>query len=288
MAVTANHASAPATGGKPILELPAAGSSFYLAMRILPREQRAAMYAVYAFCRAVDDIADDVGPREPRRGALGRWREDIDRLYQGKLTPATKPLAEPVERFGLRRVDFQAVIDGMEMDLDADLRAPDWQTLDLYCDRVASAVGRLSVRIFGIKPKTGDQLAHHLGRALQLTNILRDLDEDAAMGRLYLPREALQNAGIMLDGRPPPDVLLEPRIDEACRKVAARASEHFVEASHIMARCPRRTVRAPRLMDAAYRRILADLSARGFSPPRERVRMNKLRLIGALLRYGIA
>ena len=83
------------------------------------------------------------------------------------------------------------MIDGMEMDIDADLRAPDWATLDLYCDRVASAVGRLSVRIFGIEPETGDRLAHHLGRALQLTNILRDLDEDAEMGRLYLPREAL-------------------------------------------------------------------------------------------------
>lgn len=288
MAVTANHASAPATSDSPTSELPAAGSSFYLAMRILPRERREAMYAIYAFCRAVDDIADDVGPREPRRAALARWREDIDRLYQGKPAPATKPLAGPVERFGLRRGDFLAVIDGMEMDLDADLRAPDWSTLDLYCDRVASAVGRLSVRIFGIKPKTGDQLAHHLGRALQLTNILRDLDEDAAIGRLYLPREALQNAGIMLDGRPPSDVLLEPRIDEACRKVAARALEHFAEASRIMARCPRRTVRAPRLMEAAYRQILTDLTARGFAPPRTRVRINKLRLIGALLRFGIA
>jgi phytoene synthase len=283
MSVTANHApeeSAPT--------LPAAGSSFYMAMRILPREQRDGMYAIYAFCRAVDDIADDGGPREPRRVALDGWRTDIDGLFQGTVSPATADLASPTRRFGLRREDFYAVIDGMEMDIDADLRAPDWATLDLYCDRVASAVGRLSVRVFGIEPKIGDRLAHHLGRALQLTNILRDLDEDAYLGRLYLPREALQNAGIAIDGRAPSAILMEPKIDEACRKVAARAAEHFAEAARIMAECPRRSVRAPRLMEAAYRRILADLTERGFSPPRERVRINKLNLVGALLRYGIA
>jgi phytoene synthase len=286
MAVTANHAPA-ATASDASSKLPAAGSSFYIAMRILPRARREAMYAIYGFCRAVDDIADDDGPREPRRAALARWRADIDKLFQGTVTPATRDLAEPTRRFGLRREDFLAVIDGMEMDLDADLRAPDWVTLDLYCDRVASAVGRLSVRIFGIEPKIGDQLAHHLGRALQLTNILRDLDEDAEIGRLYLPHEALQNAGIAVDGRAPSAILLEPRLGDACGKVAARAAEHFAEADRIMRRCPRRAVRAPRLMEAAYRRILAALNARGYAPPRERVRINKLRLVGALLRYGI-
>ena len=189
MAVAANHAPANTAGEGSAL--PAAGSSFYLGMRVLPRPRREAMYAIYAFCRVVDDIADATGPREPRRAALGQWRADIDRLFEGKVTPATADLAGPVRAFKLRREDFQAVIDGMEMDIDADLRAPDWATLDLYCDRVASAVGRLSVRIFGIEPEPGDRLAHHLGRALQLTNILRDLDEDAEMGRLYLPREAL-------------------------------------------------------------------------------------------------
>ncbi len=286
MAVTASHANAATAHAA--LPPPAAGSSFYLAMRILPRARREAMYAIYAFCRAVDDIADDSGPREPRRAALSRWRADIDRMFEGTVSPATADLAEPTRSFALRREDFHAVIDGMEMDLDADLRAPDWATLDLYCDRVASAVGRLSVRIFGIEPAVGDRLAHHLGRALQLTNILRDLDEDAALGRLYLPREALQNAGIASDGRAPSTILTEPRLDEACRKVAVRAAEHFSEADRIMASCPRRAVRAPRLMEAAYRRILADLTARGFAPPRERVRVSKLGLVGALLRYGIA
>src|SRR5271166_651766 len=165
-------------------------------MRILPRAQREAMFEIYSFCRQVDDIADASGPRDVRRGELARWRADIDALYAGKPVPRTQGLVLPMQEFGLRREDFHAVIDGMEMDVVADIRAPDDATLDIYCDRVASAVGRLSVRVFGMEQQDGLALAHHLGRALQLTNILRDLDEDASMGRLYLPREMLQDAGI--------------------------------------------------------------------------------------------
>jgi phytoene synthase len=193
-----------------------------------------------------------------------------------------------VRRFHLRREDFHAVIDGMAMDLEADIRAPDWATLDLYCDRVASAVGRLSVRIFGMPPESGDALAHHLGRALQLTNILRDLDEDAEMGRLYLPREALAAAGIAVEGRTPATILADPRLEAACREVAARATGHFDAADRIMSASPRRAVRAPRTMEAAYRRILKDLLARGFAPPRTRVRTRKLHVLGAVLRHGLA
>src|SRR5208282_1445128 len=163
-------------------------------MRILPRAQREAMFEIYSFCRAVDDIADDPGPREPRREQLARWRSDIDAVYCKAPPPQLGGLAQAVRTFDLQRVDFIAIIDGMEMDVVADIRAPDRATLDLYCDRVACAVGRLSVRVFGMQPDAGIALAHHLGRALQLTNVLRDLDEDAALGRLYLPREALQAA----------------------------------------------------------------------------------------------
>lgn len=286
MAVVANNAPSE-TKGPATPALPAAGSSFYTAMRILPAEQRHAMYAVYAFCRAVDDIADDEGPREPRRAALRTWRNEIDLMFEGVVRPATADLAEPTQRFGMRREDFQAVIDGMAMDLEADLFAPDWPMLDLYCDRVASAVGRLSVRIFEMEPEPGDALARHLGRALQLTNILRDVDEDAERGRLYLPREALENAGIAIDGRPAEAILNEPALAAACEEVADRAAKHFAEADRIMARAPRRAVRAPRLMEAAYRRILTGLRQRGWAPPRSRVKVSKLRLLAAFLRYGI-
>jgi phytoene synthase len=263
----------------------ASGSSFYAAMRILPRPQREAMYAIYAFCRRVDDIADSAGLREERRRALQQWRADIDALYGGEAPAAARDLVEPVRRFGLRRDDFHAIINGMEMDVVADIRAPDWATLDLYCDRVASAVGRLSVRVFGMQEEAGRALAHHLGRALQLTNILRDLDEDAGVGRLYLPREALQVAGIAT--ATPSDVLASPALAEACAPVVARAREHFAQAESIMARAPRKIVRAPRIMGAVYRLILERMAARGFAPPRERVHVPRPRLLLVLLRYAL-
>ena len=133
----------------------ASGSSFYTAMRILPRPQREAMFEIYSFCRAVDDIADDLGPRDPRRAQLQQWRGDIDALYSGAAPPPLAALAQAVREFDLKREDFLAVIDGMEMDVVADIRAPDCATLDLYCDRVASAVGRLSVRVFGMSAGRG-------------------------------------------------------------------------------------------------------------------------------------
>ena len=261
-------------------------SSFYLAMRILPRQKRQAMYEVYAFCRLVDDIADDGGPRAERRAALAQWRTDIDALYQGRLPrESLRELATAIRAFALRRDDFHAVIDGMDMDVADDIRAPDWATLELYCDRVASAVGRLSVRIFGTPAAERDQLAHHLGKALQLTNILRDIDEDAAIGRLYLPREALAGAGIRSDD--PLAVAADPRLPEACAPVVERARRHFQEARAIMRRCPRGTVRAARVMDEAYGEIFERTVARGFEPPRERLKVSKGRFLLSLLRHGV-
>ena len=203
------------------------GSSFYVALRILPTAQREAMFAIYSFCRDVDDVADEPGPKDARRAELENWREDIDAVYRGKTTHRTQGLLGPTRQFGLKREDYIAVIDGMEMDLAGQMRAPDMATLDLYCDRVASAVGRLSVRVFGMEENDGIALAYHLGRALQLTNILRDIDEDAEIGRLYLPREALLAAGVVaIDPR---QAVSDVRIAAACAPLAAKARGHFRE-----------------------------------------------------------
>jgi phytoene synthase len=262
----------------------ASGSSFYAAMRIMPRAQREAMFEIYAFCRKVDDIADSPGPRGARLDQLKLWRADIDALCHGSAVSRARSLAAPIRTFGLRREDFHAIIDGMEMDVVDDIRAPAWIKLDAYCDRVASAVGRLSVRVFGMEEKPGIALAHHLGRALQLTNILRDLDEDAEVGRLYLPREALQEAGITTSD--PAAVLAHPALAKVCDAVIARARTHFAEADKIMTKARRRTVRAPRIMSAAYQAILAQLVARGFAAPRKPVKVSKPRLILTILRYA--
>jgi phytoene synthase len=262
----------------------ASGSSFYTAMRIMPTAQREAMYEIYSFCRKVDDIADSPGPRDERIDQLKIWRADIEAIFNGSGVVRARSLAKVAKQFNLRREDFQAVIDGMEMDVHADIRAPDWATLDAYCDRVASAVGRLSVRIFGMDEKAGIALAYHLGRALQLTNILRDIDEDSAIGRLYLPREALQQAGITATR--PDIVMADPRIGQVCEQVAARAAEHFAESDRIMDKCARKTVRAPRIMRVAYGAIYKALLARGWTAPRARVKVSKPRLVLTILRYA--
>ena len=263
----------------------ASGSTFYRAMRILPPSQRHAMYEIYAFCRKVDDVADDPGERDVRLAQLQQWRRDIDAICAGGSVPGLAGLARATREFNLAREDFLAVIDGMEMDVLADIRAPDLATLDLYCDRVASAVGRLSVRVFGLDARTGRDLAHHLGRALQLTNILRDVDEDAEIGRLYLPREALQQAGIA--GTDPREVMAHPALGSACAPIIARVREHFARADEIMNSAPRRAVRAPRIMGEAYKGYFNALIARGFAPPREKVRLSKARLLWIILRYAV-
>jgi phytoene synthase len=262
----------------------ASGSSFYLAMRILPREKREAMFQVYKFCRQVDDIADTPGPRDERIAALDQYRADVAALYAGQSPGQMRGFAEPLKQFGFRKEDFLAVIDGMEMDVEADIRAPDLATLDLYCDRVASAVGRLSVKVFGVPDEDGITLSHHLGRALQLTNILRDVDEDADIGRLYLPREYLNAAGITTID--PKTALASPNLGQVCAPLIAQAREHFREAGKIMDRQTRASVKAPRIMAAAYAPMLDALEQRGFNPPRHRVRMNRAHLILAILRYA--
>jgi phytoene synthase len=262
------------------------GSSFYAGMRILPAAEREAMFAIYGFCRIVDDIADDEqAPRPARAAALDLWRGYIAALYAGGAAGDAAFLAPAIRRFGLEQADFIAVIDGMQMDVDDFVRWPAYRQLDLYCDRVASAVGRLSVRIFGMERDTGIALAHHLGRALQLTNILRDIDEDAAIGRVYLPIEALRAAGI----RPttPSALVGDPGIDAAARWLVPHAQLHFSEANAILHARPQGLLAAPRLMETAYSHLLARMVAQGWAAPRRRVRVSKPALLFSALRLWL-
>jgi len=280
------NAVAETTTSPPNTEQQATGSSFYAAMRLLPPAERSAMFAIYGFCRVVDDIADEPGPSdEQRRKELGEWRDDLAALYAGSPPPRAVYLSEPVRRFGLKQEDFLAIVDGMEMDVGEPIRGPEYQKLDLYCDRVASAVGRLSVRIFGMDDASGAQLAHHLGRALQLTNILRDLDEDADMGRLYLPAEALDAARI--DTREPHEVVADPRLDVACRWVATKAHEHYAEADKVLKARPAGRIRSPRLMREVYSAILSAMEKAGWSAPRHRISLPKPQLLWIVLRHGL-
>ncbi|MBV9991657.1 MAG: presqualene diphosphate synthase HpnD [Alphaproteobacteria bacterium] len=260
------------------VEAKAKGSSFYAAMKLMPRDEREAMFAIYAFCRMVDDIADDgEGSREERFARLAAWRRDLDALYRGEPATLGGFLKDAVTRYGLRKDDFLAVVDGMEMDVHADIVAPELSILDLYCDRVASAVGRLSIKVFGMEEGPGFALAHHLGRALQLTNILRDIDEDWRIGRLYLPRDYLDGAASADD----------PRIDGAARRVATLAHEHYEKADAIMRGKPKGRTRTPKLMGAVYAQILRAMEREGWAPPRKRVSLPKSQLAMIVLRSGL-
>jgi phytoene synthase len=268
------------------LQARVSGSSFYAGMRILPKAEREAMYAIYGFCRLVDDIADDQqGDRATRAAQLEQWRADIEALYAGHDPGQAAFLAEAVHRFAPDRADFLAVIDGMRMDVDGDIRWPCFAALDLYCDRVASAVGRLSVRVFGMEHEIGIALAYELGRALQLTNILRDIDEDAAIGRVYLPKEALDLAGIA--PTTPEALVADPRLDPAARWLAEKARRHFVDANAILAMRPRGHLLAPRLMEASYSRVLTRMFEQGWNPPRRRVRVSQRALLWSILRLSL-
>jgi phytoene synthase len=265
----------------------ASTSSFYIAMRLMPAEERDAMFAIYAFCRKVDDIADDgLGTRAERHEKLEQWRSDLRGLYAGTVAPQVRFLAPAVARYGLRLQDFLSVLDGMDMDVAEDIVAPSLDTLDIYCDRVASAVGRLSIKVFGMEEEPGFDLAHHLGRALQLTNILRDIDEDAAMGRLYLPREYLEELDCCRQ-MDPLAIITRPQIDAVCRQVAKLAHQHYDQANRVLAARPKGRIKTPRLMGAVYSEILTATEAQGFAPPRRRVSLPKSRLLSLVLRQGL-
>lgn len=262
-----------------------AGTSFHRGMKVLAADRRAAMYAIYAFCRMVDDVADEPGPPGEKIAGLAAWRGRIAGLYAGRAEDAvTRVLLPAVQRYALRQDDFMAVIDGMQMDAETVIVAPSLAELDLYCDRVAAAVGRLSVRAFGDASPAADQVAWHLGRALQLTNILRDVAEDAGRGRLYLPEEWLRDAGVPAD--PAAALRRHPGLPTVCARMAAEARRHFAEAHAAMRRCAPRAMRPARLMGASYAALLQRLERRGWVRLEQPVRVPKWQKLLIALRHA--
>jgi phytoene synthase len=244
------------------------------------------MFAVYAYCRAVDDIADGDASPEVKLAGLAAWRAEIDELYRGRPHhPITRALHRPVETYGLAKEDFLALLDGMEMDATNRMVAPSFAELELYCDRVAGAVGLLSVKIFGVSGPAARTLALTLGRALQLTNLLRDILEDAELGRLYLPRELLEAHGI--ETRDPAAVLGHPALAAVCADLAEIAAERFVDARGALRDRPRRAVRPAKVMMNVYRRVLDRLMRRGWDRLDQPVRLHGAEKFWLALRYGI-
>ena len=262
------------------------GTSFLWGMRVLPAERRRAMYAIYAFCREVDDIADEPGEVADKRRALAAWREEIDRLYAGRpewLT--TRALQTPVRRFDLPREEFLAIIDGMEIDAAPAVRMRRLPDLLDYCRKVAGSVGILSVHTFGVPMHPGPRIAEVLGNALQLTNILRDLKEDAALQRLYVPQEMLDRHGVA--GRSPGAVFVHPGFAGVCAELAGLARGYYAEADRLLTELGWRKMRPAVLMMAVYRETLERLEKRGWKRIGGPIRLSRTRKTWLGLQYGI-
>ena len=239
----------------------ASGSSFYYSFLFLPRPRRQAITALYAFCREVDDIADECSDINVARAKLAWWRLEIANLYSGQPQhPVTQALTAAVQEYGLAEEHFLEIIDGMEMDLDQN-RYRDFKELQLYCYRVASVVGLLSASIFGYSDRKTLKYAHDLGMAFQLTNIIRDVGEDARRGRIYLPADEMAQFGVteadILQGKESDTVrrLLEFQIE--------RAQEYYDRALAALPSVDRRDQRTGLIMAAIYRTVLDEIQRGG-------------------------
>ena len=264
----------------------AAGSSLFRAMQLLPARRREAMRALYAFCREVDDIADGEASRSLKQTLLSNWRSEIAHLFAGRPQhDVTRGLSEAIHLYGLRCHDFLAIIDGAEMKAQTDIRAPSFAQLDRYCERTAVAVSRLLLRIFGEETPAGEHAAAELGRALQFTDILRDLTQDAKRHRLFLPRELLRTHGIF--ATTPSWVLAQPALTEVCRDFAVLAKRHYEAAAEAIAACRRSTMRPAAVMLGVHRALLDALVARGWQQLDAPVRISFWRELALLLCHGL-
>ena len=262
------------------------GTSFRWSMKVLPSDQRQAMYAVYAFCREVDDIVDEPGDVKAKADALAAWRAEIEAVYDGSPALSTGlALADSLKTYALPKAAFLDVIDGMTMDLNGVMRAPSEADLSRYCDRVAGAVGRLSLSIFGNTGDKANSLAAALGEALQYTNILRDLGEDMRLNRLYLPRENLLKHGI--ESNDPTIVLAHPNVGAVCDELARYARERFGESTALIAQGDIKQLKSCRVMIAVYQRILDGLEARGWGNPTAPFHLSKPTKAWIAIRYWI-
>ena len=262
------------------------GTSFLWGMRVLPAERRRAMYAIYAFCREVDDVADEPGETADKKRGLAAWREEIARLYAGEpqwLT--TRALLQPVRRFDLPREEFLAVIDGVEVDAAPTVRMQTLEDLLHYCRRVAGAVGMLSIHAFGVPRDPGYQIAETLGNAVQLTNILRDVKEDAAIERLYVPLDMVERHGVVESSLG--SVFIQPGFAAACAELAELARGYYAETDRLLAQLEWRQMRPIVLMMAVYRETLQRLEERGWKRIGSPVRLTRARKLWLALRYGL-
>jgi phytoene synthase len=252
----------------------ASGSSFYQSFVFLPPDMRRGITALYAFCREVDDVVDECRDPNVARIKLGWWRQEVARLYAGQAQhPVTRALAPFVAPAALPHALFLEIIDGMQMDLD-QAQYPDLPALLRYCYHAASTVGLLSARLFGCTQAGTLAYAHDLGLAFQLTNIIRDVREDALRGRLYLPQDWLERHGVgaaQLTGTVTP-----PALQALLTELAGTAEQLYQSAFAKLPPADRWAQRAGLIMAAIYHRLLENMRANGFRVLERRPRLHPL------------
>ncbi|VAW68677.1 Phytoene synthase [hydrothermal vent metagenome] len=257
----------------------ASGSSFYSSFRFLPELKRRAITALYAFCREVDDVVDECSDENVARTCLHWWRSEVKRLYQNNASePVTHPvilaLRDLLDDFNLAEEYLQEIIDGMEMDLDTHHYAR-FKELSLYCYRAASVVGLLSAEIFGFNNRETLKYAHDLGMAFQLTNILRDVREDAERGRIYLPLDELQQFSVS------PEDLKRPITSDSVQALfqfqADRARDYYRKAFSQLPEEDRYTQRTGLIMAEIYQSLLNEIEADGFRVLEHRIKLTPMR-----------
>ncbi len=253
----------------------ASGSSFYSSFRFLPELKRRAITALYAFCREVDDVVDECKDETVARQTLNWWRLEVAQLYQGKAShPVTLALQDLLTDFNLAEEYLLEIIDGMEMDLDTHHYA-DFKELSLYCYRAASVVGLLSAEIFGFKNRATLKYAHDLGMAFQLTNILRDVREDAERGRVYLPQDELAQFGVTQQN------LSQPVTSDAVKALfqfqADRAREYYHKAFNQLPEEDRYAQRTGLIMAEIYQSLLNEIENDGFRVLEQRIKLTPMR-----------
>ena len=253
----------------------ASGSSFYYSFLFLPHERRRAITALYAFCREVDDVVDEVSETGAARMKLAWWRAEVDRMFAGAPGhPVARALAPMIEQFDLQRDYFQEIITGMEMDVD-HAGFDTFADLEQYCYRVASVVGLLSAEIFGYEDDSTRIYARELGLAFQLTNILRDVREDAMRGRVYIPREDLETHGVRageLAGASTP-----AHVHSLLRAQAERARSHYDRAFAALPDRDRHAQRSGIVMARIYMTLLDEIERDGYRVLEHRVALTPLR-----------
>ena len=229
------------------------GSSFFWGMNVLDSEKKRAMFAIYAFCRIVDDIADEIKNKRLKIEKLKSWKKKINNIFESKKVKSCieKELKIAVEKFKLERLDFYAIIDGMMMDAKSDIKFPKKKNLELYCDRVAVAVGYLSIRIFGLSEKE-KKYAFYLGRAFQLTNIVRDFYEDLKRGRCYIASEYLSIYGVKKDIK---TIMHDPKLQNILQDILHEANVFFEKSNIEAKKISKKQIIAPEIMKTFYKAI---------------------------------